>query len=113
MKRILALTLILSTLLACSNKNLICGTAYFGGEIINPNNDHLILYDSNVPKDTLYLDANNRFSYKLENLNPGLYSFVHGGEYQVVLIEPNDSIMIRLNTYDFDESLVFSGRGAK
>ena len=113
MKRILTFAFIGLTLLACSNKNLSCGTAYFGGEIINPNNDHLILYDSNVPIDTVYLDANNRFSYKLENLNPGLYSFVHGGEYQVVLIEPNDSIMIRLNTYDFDESLVFSGKGAK
>ncbi|NNK73625.1 MAG: hypothetical protein HKO94_10575, partial [Flavobacteriaceae bacterium] len=113
MKQTLALALIGLTLLACSNKNLSCGTAYFGGEIINPNNDHIILYDSNEPIDTLYLDMSNRFSYTIENLNPGLYSFVHGGEYQVMLIEPNDSIMIRLNTYDFDESLVFNGRGSK
>ncbi|MBT8273787.1 MAG: hypothetical protein KJO77_08270, partial [Bacteroidia bacterium] len=65
------------------------------------------------PIDTVYLDENNRFHYTLENLNPGLYSFVHGEEYQVILLEPNDSIMIRLNTYDFDESLVFTGKGSK
>ena len=29
-----------------------------------------------------------------------------------MVIEPNDSIMIRLNTLDFDESLVFTGQGA-
>lgn len=31
----------------------------------------------------------------------------------MILLEPNDSIMFRLNTYDFDESLVFTGNGAK
>ena len=88
--------------------------AFFGGEIINPNNDHVVLYDSSdEPVDTLYLDENNRFYYKIESLNYGLHSFVHGGEYQVVILEPNDSIMIRLNTMDFDESLVFTGRGSK
>ncbi len=113
MKRILALTLLGFTLLACSNRNSSCGAAYFGGEIINPNNDHIILYDSNEAVDTLYLDNDNRFAHTLENLNSGLFSFVHGGEYQVMLIEPGDSLMIRLNTFDFDESLVFSGIGSK
>ncbi|NNL80972.1 MAG: hypothetical protein HKO67_10830 [Flavobacteriaceae bacterium] len=113
MKRILGLALIGLTLLNCSNRNSNCGSAFFGGEVINPNNDHLILYDSSQVVDTLYLDENNRFSYSFENLEPGLFSFVHGGEYQVVLVEPSDSIMIRLNTFDFDESLVFSGKGSK
>ena len=31
----------------------------------------------------------------------------------MVLLEPNDSIMLRFNTYEFDESLVFTGIGAK
>jgi len=42
-----------------------------------------------------------------------LHSFWHGGEYQLVIMEPKDSIMLRLNTNDFDESLVFSGEGAR
>ena len=114
MKQLIFIALIGITLLACNNTNNSCGQAYFGGEIINPNNDHVVLYDSSeTPVDTLYLDENNRFTFHLENLNPGLHSFVHGGESQVVILEPNDSIMIRLNTLDFDESLVFTGKGSK
>ncbi len=100
--------------MACnSDSDKVSRTAFIGGEIINPNNDHVVLYYANSAIDTLYLDENNRFSYQLENLKTGLHSFVHGGEVQVILLEPQDSIMIRLNTLDFDESLVFSGTGSK
>ena len=113
MKQIVIFVFILTTLLGCNSNNNSCGQAYFGGEIINPSNDFLVLYDNTAPIDTLYLDENNRFSLHIENLNSGLHSFIHGGEYQAVIIEPNDSILLRLNTLDFDKSLVFTGRGAK
>lgn len=88
--------------------------AYVGGEIINPKNKSIVLYNTKGKVvDSLTLDSNNRFIYKIEDINPGLYSFTHGGEYQLVLLEPNDSVMFRLNTYDFDESLVFTGEGAR
>lgn len=88
--------------------------AYIGGEIINPKNKQVILYNTKGKvADTLTLDNNNRFIYKISDLQSGLYSIRHGGEYQMVLLEPSDSIMFRLNTYDFDESLVFTGKGAK
>ena len=113
MKQLIVLILIFATLLGCNNNESSCGQAYFGGEIINPSNDYLILYDNTAPIDTLYLDKENRFSFNIENLNSGLHSFIHGGEYQAIIIEPNDSILLRLNTIDFDESLVFTGRGAR
>jgi len=87
--------------------------AFIGGEIINPNSEFLILSKFSFTLDTILLDDNNRFLYKIEDLNAGLYSFEHGGEFQTVLLEPNDSILLRLNTMDFDESLVFTGNGAK
>ncbi|WP_179007674.1 thioredoxin-like domain-containing protein [Winogradskyella forsetii] len=88
--------------------------AYIGGEIINPKNNNLLLYNNKGKiVDSITLDADNRFIYKIENLQPGLHSITHGGEYQMLLLEPNDSLMFRLNTYDFDESLVFTGEGAK
>ncbi len=88
--------------------------AYVGGEIVNPKNNSVILYNTKGKVvDSVTLDSNNRFIYKVKDLNPGLYSFTHGGEYQLVLLEPNDSVMFRLNTYDFDESLVFTGEGAR
>lgn len=113
MKQLIVLILVITTLLSCNSNENTCGQAFIGGEIINPNNDFITLLRDASPIDTLYLDKNNRFSYKIETLDPGLHSFYHGGEYQIVIIEPNDSIMIRLNTLDFDESLVFSGQGSK
>ncbi|MFD1064273.1 TlpA family protein disulfide reductase [Winogradskyella litorisediminis] len=89
-------------------------SAFFGGEIINPKGENVILYNRKGDvADTLLLDAQNRFSHTIKNINAGLYSFRHGGEIQFVILEPKDSVMIRLNTYDFDESLVFTGKGAK
>ena len=88
--------------------------AYIGGEIINPKNKSVVLYNTKGKVlDSITLDSNNRFIHKVNDLETGLYTVTHGGEYQMVLLEPNDSIMFRLNTYDFDESLVFTGNGAK
>lgn len=88
--------------------------AFFGGEIINPKGDQVILYNREGKiSDTLLLDENNRFNHTINNIKSGLYTFRHGGEIQFVILEPNDSLMIRLNTYDFDESLVFTGIGAQ
>lgn len=104
---------ILLTLTACKNdKSNGDAFAFFGGEIVNPNNDYVLLQKGEILIDTLKLDKSNRFAYAMNDLQTGFYTFKHGIEVQVVLIEPNDSIMLRLNTLDFDESLVFSGDGA-
>lgn len=106
--------MLLATLFSCEKDSDKTGLyAYFGGEIINPNNDYILLLSPNHTFDTLFLDHSNRFFTKLDNLKSGLYTFTHGGEYQMVLLEPQDSVMLRLNTIDFDESLVFTGNGAK
>jgi len=86
-------------------------TTYFGGEIINPKDDFVLLYKDDVLIDSVALDDKNRFLYKFNNFTAGLYHFNHK-EYQYVYIEPTDSIVFRLNTIDFDESLTFSGKGA-
>lgn len=104
----------LSSCKADKNKdNTNVNNAYFGGEIINPSSDYVIILKSNVRLDTVFLNTDNRFSYNLINFEPGLYAFHHGREYQNVIIEDQDSLMVRLNTLDFDESLVFTGKGAK
>ncbi len=85
---------------------------YFGGEIVNPNTNYVVLSKGYDYRDTIQLDKNNRFLHKIENLEDGLYSFKHNPEYQVVLLEKGDSVLIRLNTLEFDESLVFTGKGS-
>ena len=87
--------------------------AYFGGEIINPSNNYVVIHNNRDQKDTIYLDANNRFLHKVNNLHAGMHTFKHGDEYQMFLLEPLDSLLFRLNTNDFDESLVYTGEGSK
>jgi hypothetical protein len=88
-------------------------TTYFGGKIINPKSDHVVLFNSQVPLDTFYLDQNDTFLGEIPSLNQGLYYFRHGNQHQYIYLEPKDSLLIRLNYWDFDESLVFSGKGAE
>ena len=112
-KYFLPLTIILfSSLVSCKKvfeKNNY--TAYFGGEIINPQDKFLVFMKDNEVIDTIYLDKNNRFMHKFDSLSPGLYTFKHDPEYQYVYFDKNDSLMVRLNTFDFDNSVVFCGRG--
>ncbi|AUP81358.1 TlpA family protein disulfide reductase [Flavivirga eckloniae] len=115
MKLYFSILLALLTLLNCKEHKSDKETnyAYFGGEIINPTANYVVLFKSETTIDTIILDGRNRFLYKVNDLETGLYSFRHGNEYQMILLEPQDSILFRLNTLDFDESLVFTGKGAK
>ena len=88
-------------------------TTYFGGKIINPKSNFVVLYSMDKVIDTMYLRKNNKFIGKLNNANEGLYYFKHGNENQYIYLEPQDSLMLRLNTWDFDESIVFAGKGAE
>jgi peroxiredoxin len=85
--------------------------AYFGGEIINPQNNFVLFLKNDKVLDTIFLDKNNRFLHKFDSLTPGLYTFKHLPEYQYVYFDKNDSLMVRLNSFDFDNSLAFCGRG--
>ncbi|MBZ9729429.1 hypothetical protein LB467_06985 [Salegentibacter sp. JZCK2] len=85
---------------------------FVGGQIMNPYNPYFILSKDNKTIDTLFLDQNNQFGKKFENLESGIYSFKHPPENQIMYLEPGDSVLVWLNTMQFDESLNFSGRGA-
>lgn len=95
-----------------------CNTAtkenytFFGGKIINPKSKYVSLYNADGIIDSIALKEDNTFIGKLKNIKEGLYYFQHGEEFQYLFLEPNDSLLIRLNTWDFDESLVFSGVNA-
>ncbi|WP_159780686.1 redoxin domain-containing protein, partial [Flavobacterium sp. 9AF] len=104
--------LALSTLFSCKKvfqpDNYV---AYFGGEIINPQDNYVLFMKDEAILDTIYLDKNNRFLHKFDSLAPGLYTFKHSPEFQYIYFDKNDSLMIRLNSLDFDNSLSFCGRG--
>lgn len=112
--RYLGYFLTLLLFFSCKNEKVdTTNFAYLGGEVINPNTDYVIIYTAKKLIDTVKLDSRNRFLYKIDSLQPGIYFFKHNPENQFVVLEPRDSIIFRLNTMEFDESLVFTGHGSK
>jgi len=92
-----------------ANKN---AATYFGGQIINPKTNYVLLLKDEKVLDTLLLDKDNRFLKEIPITVEGLYTFKHGTEFQYIYLAPSDSILVRLNTREFDQSLVFSGKGS-
>ena len=101
-----------SCFLSCNNKDKNGVITYIGGQIINPKMDYVLLSHQDKKLDTIALNTSGAFDFQCENLQTNLYIIKHG-ELQYIFIEPGDSIMFRLNTVGFDESLAFSGRGAE
>lgn len=85
---------------------------FFGGKIKNPKDDYVYFSKGMEVLDSARLDVNNKFSFQLDSLELGLYTFKHGAEFQYLYLEPQDSLLLYLNTWDFDESLIFSGKGS-
>jgi len=95
----------------CNDSKKDQNETFVGGQIMNPYNPYFILSKDNKIIDTLFLDQNNQFGKKFDNLEPGIYSFKHPPENQIMYLEPGDSVLVWLNTLQFDESLNFSGSG--
>lgn len=78
---------------------------------MNPNNRYILFCKDSKVLDTIVLNPDNTFFKKFDSLTPGLYSFKHEPEYQYIYFDKNDSLMVRINSQDFDESITFCGRG--
>lgn len=106
----MALSLVLFT--SCEKKEE-SNLTYFGGQIINPKSKTVFLYKGEKLLDSAQLNSKHKFLIKIDTLALGVYTFKHYDEIQYLYLEPKDSLLIRINTWDFDESLVFSGKGAE
>lgn len=103
------LFLFLIVLAGCSKGEKNSPNVFFAGQIINPTDEYVVLFKGERVIDSAKLDEKNRFVFELDSVTEGLHHFNHAPELQYVFLESGDSLMIRLNTIDFDESLVFSG----
>lgn len=100
------------SLTSCNKSNINSDyVAYFGGEVTNPSSPYVLFCKNNEVIDTIALKDDNTFFKKFDSLTPGLYSFKNEPEYQYVYFDKNDSIMVHINSKDFDESIIFCGRG--
>ncbi len=106
MKKIFLTFIIL--LISCSNEQ----DTYIGGKILKKNNNEIFIRkDENLIKKININEAGIFFS-KLDSVDDGLYNFFHLPEFQYLILEKGDSLILRLNVLDFDESLVFTGKGS-
>lgn len=112
-KKILPFFFIITVLVSCKTKQETENdVTWIGGQIINPVIDYIILANGPLVLDTIKLDSNNFFLFRSDNLQEGLYSIKHR-ETQVFYLQPGDSLLMHLNTVEFDESLAYSGKGAE
>ncbi len=109
--KLLLISLILIS--SCASDRNMADATYFGGKIINPKSKDVYFYKNHQLLDSAQLDFKNKFLFKFDSLKVGLYTFEHSDEVQFLFLEPGDSLLLRLNTWDFDESLVYSGKGAE
>lgn len=86
-------------------------TAYFGGEVINPTTPYILFCKDSKVIDTIKIDKDNRFFIQFDSLSPGMYTFKNDPQYQYVYFDKNDSLMVHINSKNFDDSVIFSGRG--
>lgn len=96
---------------SCGSKSDSASSLYFGGEIVNPTSNKIVLYRGEEVIDSAFLNAENHFEFRIDSIETGLYHFFHEPEMQYIFLEPGDSLQVRLNTTSFDESLAFSGKG--
>ncbi len=108
---LLSLLVLIFSFSSCDNKEEVTYT-YFGGKIKNPKAKYVYFNKGKKVLDSARLDSHNKFSFKIDSLELGLYTFKHGAEFQYLYLEPRDSLLIYLNSWDFDESLIFSGKGS-
>ena len=99
-------------LMACHHPSSKNTSVFFGGEIINPLSNQVILYQGEFPVDTLVLNNQNMFASRYDTINSGIYQLDLLVDAQDIILEPGDSLWIRVNTQGIRESVYFSGLGA-
>ena len=104
----LRILLILLLFFSCKSDN----TTVFSGKILNNTSDSISIYKDNNMIYESVVDADGLFNITIDTITSGLYTFYHEPEFQYIIIDENDNLQIRLNTLDFDESLVYTGKGS-
>ncbi len=87
-------------------------STYFVGKILKKTNDKISILKDQVVLNEVVISNDGDFTMVIDSVQDGLYNFKHLPEFQYILLEKKDSLVLRLNAVDFDESLVFTGKGS-
>lgn len=88
-------------------------TTKIGGQVISPLSDRLTLLKNGEVIDSIILQKDGKFNYEFDLVEEGVFFFRHQRETQMLYLKPGDSIVMRVNTVEFDESLTFGGNSSK
>lgn len=104
--------LILGLLYGCQPEHSRQEQVFLGGQIINSSHSYVKIFKDSYLIDSLALDRQGRFQIQFDSLESGMYNLEHLPHIQTLFLEKGDSIWVRINASDFEESVVFSGIGA-
>lgn len=109
MKKIIFNLFVFLLFCSCQNKQ----NTVFVGKIIKPTNDEIQLLKDEELIDKISINDDGTFKTYVNLKKDGLYNFFLQPEFQYLIINKGDSLVLRLNSLDFDESLVFTGKGSE
>lgn len=96
---------------SCDSRNK--NSTKIGGQIISPLSDKITLLKDGKVIDSIFLSPNGKFKYEFDLTDEGVFFFRHQQETQMLYLKPGDSLVMRINTVEFDESLTFGGDSSK
>lgn len=86
----------------------------FCGKIYNPTDSLVTLYFNNQAIDTTRLDSEDFFIFEFDKLpQSGLFYLKNSNNFQYVYLEEGDSLKLTANTYNFEKSTTWEGKGAQ
>ena len=88
------------------------GKVKFSAKIENRNSDTLTIYGPNKFKQAIPINKKGVFESTFE-VTDGLHQFSDGSESSLMYLRGGDEITLKLDAKDFDETIVYSGKGAK
>lgn len=88
------------------------GKVKFSAKIENRNSDTLTIYGPNKFKQAIPVNKKGVFEATFE-VTDGLHQFSDGSESSMLYLKGGDDLKLTMNAKEFDETIVYSGKGAK
>lgn len=88
------------------------GKVKFSAKIENRNSDTLTIYGPNKFKQAIPINKKGVFESTFE-VTDGLHQFSDGSESSLMYLRAGDELTLKLDAKEFDETIVYSGKGAK
>lgn len=88
------------------------GKVKFSAKIENRNSDTLTVFGPNKFKQVIPINKKGVFEAAFE-VTDGLHQFSDGSESSMMYLRGGDDIKLTLDAKEFDETIVYSGKGAK